>query len=255
MLFGACIVGGLVAAGLGWIVGLPSLRLRGDYLAIVTLGFGEILRVLLQNTNHQIFDLEDLKEATWHELVPPPLGAAQGFSDIPKYTNLFWVYLFVVVTIMFAYRLKLSSTGRAFLSIREDEIAAQAMGVNLTKLKVRAFMLAAFFAGIAGGLVAHQSGTVLRPVDAGFQRSFEIVIMVVLGGLGSISGVVLAAIILTLAPALLLDFAEYRMIIYALMLILLMIFRPQGLFGVNEIWDYFGSKARRKSKSSKAGAR
>jgi branched-chain amino acid transport system permease protein len=245
LLAGACVVGGIVAAGLGWLVGLPSLRLRGDYLAIVTLGFGEILRVLLQQTNGQIFYAADLKIATWRQLVPPPLGGAQGFADTPKVTGLFWTYLFVGATVLFAYRLKLSSYGRALLSIREDEIAAEAMGVNTTKLKVRAFMYAAFFAGIAGGLYAHQLGVILRPVDAGFLRSFDIIIIVVLGGLGSISGAVLAAIVLTILSAALTDLAEYRMIPYALALILLMIFRPEGLFGVHEIWDVLGRLWRR----------
>ena len=244
MMAGACLVGGLVAAGAGWLVGLPSLRLRGDYLAIVTLGFGEILRVLLQQTNNQIYSAAALRRATTGQLIPPPLGGAQGFTGIPTVTNLFWVWLSVAVTVLFAYRLKQSSYGRALLSIREDEIAAEAMGVNITKLKVRAFVLAAFFAGVAGGLYAHQSGTVVRPIDAGFLRSFEIVIMVVLGGLGSISGAVLAAILLTVMQALLIDLAQYRMVLYALALILLMIFRPQGLFGIREIWDWFPGRRR-----------
>lgn len=246
----ACIAGGVAAAATGWLVGLPSLRLKGDYLAIVTLGFGEIMRVLLQQTNRQLFSAEEVKNATWSELLfPPAVGGAQGFTDIPKLTNLFWMYLFVGVTIVFAYRLKISSYGRALLSIREDEIAAEAMGVNVTKLKVRAFIFAAFFAGIAGSLYAHQTGNLLRPIDAGFQRSFDIVIMVVLGGLGSISGAVLAAIIITIIQTALLGLAEYRvgdtsliafrMPVFALLLILTMIFRPQGLFGVKEIWDFF----------------
>lgn len=238
MMLGACLLGGLAAAGTGWVVGLPSLRLRGDYLAIVTLGFGEIVRVMLQQTEPQLFDLDELRSATRDQLWPPPLGGAQGLSDVPKYTNLFWMYLMAGVTVVFAYRLKQSSTGRALLAIREDETAAQAMGVNITRLKVRAFVLAAFFAGIAGGLYAHQFGTLLRPLDAGFLRSFDVVIMVVLGGMGSISGAVLAAIILTILPQLLLDLAQYRMILYALLLILLMIFRPQGLFGLREVWDF-----------------
>lgn len=245
LLAGACIVGGIVAAALGWLVGLPSLRLRGDYLAIVTLGFGEILRVLLQQTNPQLFYAADLRSAEWRQLVPPPLGGAQGFADTPKVTSLFWTFLFVGITVLFAYRLKLSSYGRALLSIREDEIAAEAMGVNTTKLKVRAFTYAALFAGIAGGLYAHQLGNALRPVDAGFLRSFDIIIIVVLGGLGSISGAVLAAIVLTILGAALTDLAEYRMIPYALALIILMIFRPQGLFGVHEIWDVGGRIWRR----------
>ncbi|MBK9127614.1 MAG: branched-chain amino acid ABC transporter permease [Phycisphaerales bacterium] len=245
MLVAACLAAGLVAAGAGWLVGLPSLRLRGDYLAIVTLGFGEILRVLLQQTNPQIFAADSLHEATWRQLLPPPVGGAQGFADIPKYANLFWIYVFVAVTVAFAYRLKQSSTGRAMLAIREDEVAAQAMGVNVTRLKVRAFVAAAFFAGVAGGLYAHQSGAILRPVDAGFLRSFDIIIMVVLGGMGSISGAIVAAIILTVLPQALLNLAQYRMVLYALALVLLMIFRPQGLFGVKEIWDLWPRRARR----------
>jgi branched-chain amino acid transport system permease protein len=252
LLLGAALVGGLVAAGAGWLVGLPSLRLRGDYLAIVTLGFGEILRVLFQQTNSQALSYEEMRSRPligfdtsnpgW--LFPPGVGGALGFTNIPKVTNLFWAYLFVGVVILFSYRLKVSSYGRAMLSIREDEIAAEAMGVNVTRLKVRAFMFAAFFAGVAGALYAHQPGTTLRPIDAGFLRSFEIVIMVVLGGLGSVSGAVLAAIIISGLNALLLGLADYgllayRMPAFALMLILLMIFRPQGLFGLREIWDFW----------------
>jgi branched-chain amino acid transport system permease protein len=248
MLAGACIAGGLVAAAAGWIVGLPSLRLRGDYLAIVTLGFGEIMRVMLQQTNRQLFSADDLRQATFSELfLPPAVGGAQGFSDIPKVTNLFWMYMFAGLTILFAFRLKQSSYGRALLSIREDEIAAEAMGVNVTKLKVRAFIFAAFFAGIAGGLYAHETGNLLRPIDAGFQRSFDVIIMVVLGGLGSISGAVLAAIMLTVLQASMLEMAhyhilEFRMPLFALLLILTMIFRPKGLFGIKEIWDYLPRK-------------
>jgi branched-chain amino acid transport system permease protein len=256
MLAGACIAGGFAAAALGWLVGLPSLRLRGDYLAIVTLGFGEIMRVLLQQTNRQLWTTEDLQAASWSDLLfPPAVGGAQGFTDIPKVTNLFWMYLFVGLTALFAFRLKESSYGRAFLSIREDEIAAEAMGVNVTKLKVRAFVFAAFFAGIAGVLYAHQPGNLLRPIDAGFQRSFDIVIMVVLGGLGSISGAVLAAIIVTMIQAMLLGLADYkiagtsliafRMPVFALLLILTMIFRPQGLFGVREAWDFLPRRSER----------
>lgn len=249
LLLGSAMVGGLVAAGAGWLVGLPSLRLRGDYLAIVTLGFGEILRVLLQQTNFQKYTREEMLTSPLigfgvsggeqGYLLPPGVGGSLGFSAIPKVTNLFWAYLFVGVTLLFAYRLKQSSYGRALLSIREDEIAAEAMGINVTKLKVRAFMFAAFFAGVAGALYAHQPGTNLRPTDAGFLRSFDIVIMVVLGGLGSISGSVLAAIVVTVLNAYLVEYGSYRMILFALALILMMIFRPQGLFGLREIWDLF----------------
>lgn len=243
---GAAVMGGLAAAGAGWLVGLPSLRLRGDYLAIVTLGFGEIVRVLLQQSNPQLFSWAEVREASWGQLLPPPLGGAQGFQSIPTYTNLFWVTLAVAVTLVFCTRLKRSSEGRAMLSIREDEIAAQAMGVNVTRLKVRAFLFASFFAGLAGALYAHQLGTSLRPTDAGFARSFEILIAVVLGGLGSISGAALAAVLLTVLSAMMIELGPWRMVLYALALILLMIFRPQGLLGVREIWEIPGLLRRRR---------
>jgi branched-chain amino acid transport system permease protein len=239
MFVAACLIGGLVAAGAGYLVGLPSLRLRGDYLAIVTLGFGEILRVILQQTNPQLDDWEAVRTADRHQLIPPPVGGAVGFDDIPKYTNLFLVYGFLAITVIAAYRLKHSSLGRAMISVREDEIAAQAMGVNVTRQKVRAFVLAAFFAGIAGGLFAHESGVIISPKDAGFQRSFEYIIMTVLGGRGSITGVMLAAIIVISLPEFLRDFEQYRLVVFALVLIVMMLVRPQGLFGVHEIWDFF----------------
>ena len=239
----SCVVGGLVAAGLGYIVGLPSLRLRGDYLAIVTLGFGEILRVILQQTGKVIDDAEVLKSMPLSKWFPPPVGGAVGFDGIPKYTSLFWVYTFVTITLVVAYRLKHSSLGRAMISVREDEIAAQAMGVNIAKQKVQAFVLAAFFAGMAGGLFAHEGGVIISPKDAGFQRSFDYVIMTVLGGRGSISGVTLAAIILTVLPELLRDFEQYRLIMFALLLIVMMLVRPQGLFGIHEIWHWRRKRA------------
>jgi branched-chain amino acid transport system permease protein len=237
MLFvGGCLVGALVAAGAGYIVGLPSLRLRGDYLAIVTLGFGEILRVLLQRTTDVITTADEVHKASVGTLATS-LGGSLGFSGLPYYTDLFWVYLFVTITVVVALHLKFSSYGRAFLSIRENEIAAEAVGINTTKLKVRAFVLAAAFAGIAGGLFAHEVGTSLNPRELGFLKSFDIVIMVVLGGMGSVSGAVLAAIVLTLLPEALRGFSEFRMPIYALALILMMILRPQGILGLKEIWE------------------
>ena len=159
---------------------------------------------------------------------------------------------FATITIVASYRLKQSSTGRALISIREDEIAAQAMGINVTRLKVWAFVIAAFFAGIAGSLFAHESGILISPSDAGFQRSFDIVIMTVLGGMGSISGAVLAATALTILPEVLRNFAQYRLIVFALLLIFVMILRPQGLFGFREIWDYLPRNpgARRKPKGA-----
>lgn len=294
----ACLMGGVVAAAAGYVVGQPSLRLRGDYLAIVTLGFGEIVRVLLQGTKDQIQPWNaDQIDAVPAWQLPLMLGGPKGFNLLPTYTTLFWVYASVVLMLILLYRLKLSSTGRAFLSIREDEIAAQAMGVDITRYKVRAFVISSFFAGVAGGLYAMTIGAI-SATDLGFQRSFDIIIMVVLGGLGSISGAVVAAVLLTILPELLrapppiwpaglvllavmaivqgarrrwnwkplaftagvvtvlevarqvclargVNIADYRLVLYALMLILMMILRPEGLFGVNEVWDYFGSRRKR----------
>jgi branched-chain amino acid transport system permease protein len=234
----SCLVGGLVAAAAGYVVGLPSLRLRGDYLAIVTLGFGEILRVLLQQTNNVLDDWSAVRSAPLNRLMPPPVGGSVGFDGIPKYSNLFWVYAFLAVTVIASHRLKRSSLGRGMIAVREDEIAAQAMGVNLTRQKVRAFVLAALFAGMAGGLFAHEKGILISPRDAGFQRSFDYVIMTVLGGRGSITGVMLAASILSVLPEFLREFDQYRLIVFALVLIVMMVARPQGLFGIHEIWDF-----------------
>lgn len=239
-----CIVGGAIAAGAGYVVGLPSLRLRGDYLAIVTLGFGEIVRVVIQGTNSQIIAqgpakaqaIADVQHTSPFKLATM-LGGAKGLNFIPTYTTIFWLYVFVAITLMTAFRLKNSSSGRALLSIREDEVAAQAMGVDITKWKVRAFVLSSFFAGVAGALYAMDIGSI-NAGELGFQRSFEVIIMVVLGGLGSISGAVIAAIILSALPEVLRGpFAEYRLIVYSLLLILMMILRPQGLMGVREVWD------------------
>jgi branched-chain amino acid transport system permease protein len=231
-----CLAGMVVAAGFGFVVGLPSLRLRGDYLAIVTLGFGEIVRVLLQQTDDVLFDKTAIAETPITSL-PFKVGGALGFTGLPFYTSLFWVWLAVGLTVLVAYRLKESTHGRAYLAIREDEIAAEAIGVPTTRIKVRAFVISAAFAGLAGALFAHEVGTTLNPRELGFQRSFEVVIMVVLGGMGSISGTVLAATVLTVLPELLRSVEQYRMIAYALTLILMMLLRPQGLFGLHEIWE------------------
>ena len=240
---GACVAGGLVAAGAGWIVGLPSLRLRGDYLAIVTLGFGEIVRVVLQGTADRITRPSEVAATPWPKLLNH-LGGALGFTGVPTYTTVFWVYVWVTIMLVVAVRLKYSSYGRALLSIREDEIAAQAVGVNLTRYKVRAFVLSSFFAGVAGALTVTQIG-LINAGELGFQRSFEILIMVVLGGLGSISGAAMAAIILTALPEGLRFVNQYRMIVYSLLLIVMMIVRPQGLLGVRELWDLWRPRRRR----------
>lgn len=233
LFFAGTVAGALVAALFGYLVGLPSLRLRGDYLALVTLGFGEIIRVLITQTKEVV--RVDPGAQPWSTLATS-MGGALGFTGLPFYTSMFWVWFWVAVTLLVAYRLKESSHGRAFLSIREDEIAAEAMGIPTTSLKIRAFVISAAFAGIAGALFAHEIGTTLNPRELGFQKSFEVVIMVVLGGMGSISGTVLAATVLTMLPELLRELSEYRMIGYSLTLILVMLLRPQGLFGLHEIW-------------------
>jgi len=223
----ALTLGGLLAALAGLVVGIPSLRLKGDYLAIATLGFGEIIRVLILNVD--------------------AVGGARGFADIPGYTNLFWVLFFMLLTIIVVRNLVCSSHGRAFLSVREDEVAAEAMGINTTYYKVYAFVIGAFFAGIAGGLFGHYL-MYLHTNSFTFMKSIEVIIMVVLGGMGSITGSILAAIILTILPEALRVVKDYRMVIYSLVLIVLMLTRPQGIFGVRElslrrIKDLFAKKA------------
>ena len=210
----ALVAGGLLAAVAGWIVGLPSLRLRGDYLAIVTLGFGEIIRVLILNID--------------------AIGAARGLPGIPQYSTFFWVFGTAVLVIVVARRIATSTHGRALFAIRDDEVAAEALGVDTTRYKVLAFVLGAFFAGVAGGLFAHFL-SYLNPSSFTFLKSIEVIAMVVLGGMGSITGSVLAAIVLTLLPEVLRSVKELRMVIYSLMLIVLMITRPQGLMGTSEL--------------------
>jgi branched-chain amino acid transport system permease protein len=230
-----CLLAGVVAALAGLLVGLPSLRLRGDYLAIVTLGFGEIMRVLVQRTG-DVMSLPDAQQATLSETVGH-LGGSLGFGGVPTYTRIFYVYVAVAIVVICAHRLKVSSRGRALLAVRENEVAAEAVGINTARVKVQAFVMSAFFAGIGGALFAHELGTTLNPRELGFQKSIDLVIMVVLGGMGSITGVVLAAAMLTIMPELFREFADYRMPVYALALILVMIVRPQGLFGIKELWD------------------
>ncbi len=206
---GALLAGGLVAAVTGLLVGIPTLRLRGDYLAIVTLGFGEIIRVIFQNMN--------------------AVGGARGLSVSHGWTNFFWAFGFAAVTVYVVTALVHSTYGRGFIAVRDDEVAASAMGINPTKYKVTAFVIGAFFAGIAGGLYAH-SKQFITPGGFNFMESIAIVVMVILGGMGNTIGVILAAVLLTLLPEFLRPVAEYRMIIYSLLLIVLMLTRPQGLF-------------------------
>ena len=180
LLLVAILTGALVSAIAGYIVGLPSLRLRGDYLAIVTLGFGEIIRVLILNIEK--------------------IGAARGLTGIPAWSNFFWVFFFAGLTILISHRLVMSSVGRAFLAVREDQIAAESMGVDTTRYKVKAFIIGSALAGVAGALFAHYTPAYLNPTMFTFIKSFDVVVMVVLGGLGSITGSVLTAIVLTILP-------------------------------------------------------
>jgi len=232
--------GGLAAALAGWFVGLPSLRLRGDYLAIVTLGFGEIIRVILLNT-------QAVGGARGMFGIPGPsdIVLGGGAVTIPSFVISFLLASFwVITTFLFLWRLVHSTHGRAFLSVREDEIAAEAMGVDTTSMKVKAFVISSFFAGVAGAIFAHSSHY-LNPSSFGFNKSVDVIIMVVLGGMGSLSGSVLAAIIVTILPEFILrplqDYTgvDLRMVIYSLALILFMIIRPSGLFGTRELPDLF----------------
>ena len=216
MFFVALIVGGLMAAVAGLIVGIPSLRLRGDYLAIVTLGFNEIIRVIIQNLDFKIDGVDYV-------------GGARGFG-VPSLSTFLWVFGAAAVTITVVENLVNSTYGRGFLAVRDDEVAAEAMGVSTTRFKVRAFVIGAFFAGIGGGLFAHLLAFI-SPDSFTFLKSIEIVVMVILGGMGSTIGVVIAAIALTILPEWLRAISDYRMIVYSLLLIILMIVRPQGLFG------------------------
>lgn len=223
--FAAVLAAGLLAAVAGVIVGLPTLRLRGDYLAIATLGFGEIVRITLLN-----LDIT---------------GGPFGLRGIPRQTNLPLVILAVILTYAVLRSLVNSRMGRALIAIREDEIAAQTMGIDTTRLKVTAFTVAAFFAGIAGALFAYWF-RYLNPSSFGFMVSIELLAMVVLGGLGNLLGSVLGAGIITYLPELLRTsaaaIAEHRMVFYGALLVIVMIFRPNGLLGTSsehgwlEIW-------------------
>ena len=235
----AIAIGALVAATMGLIVGIPSLRLKGDYLAIVTLGFAEIIRIVILNID--------------------AVGGATGYQ-VRGYANFLWVGIFAVITVIVIHNIVKSDTGRALISIREDELAAEAMGVNTTRYKVVSFAIGSGFAGVAGVLFAHYN-KFLHTNDFQFIKSFEIIIMIVIGGMGSMTGAILGAIIVTLLPEILrylpdislgsmtLKFADLRLVIFALILILTMIIRPQGILGTMEIGAFF-KRFRRADKST-----
>jgi len=214
LLLAGLAVGGLLAAIAGFFVGVPSLRLRGDYLAIVTLGFGEIIRVWILNID--------------------AVGGARGFSGIPKLANFFWIYLFAAISIAIVSRTVRSSFGRTLIAIREDEIAAEAMGVDTTRSKVISFVLSSAMAGVGGGLFGHYLMYV-HTNSFTFIKSIEIIIMIVIGGLGSITGSVVGAVLYIGLTEGLREFAQYRMVLFSLLLIVIMIVRPGGLLGQREI--------------------
>jgi len=224
---GVIIFGALVAALAGLVVGIPSLRLRGDYLAIVTLGFAEIIRIIILN-------IDRVGGATGFRGAVAPWD---GRPIIPQYANFTWIGAFAIITIVVVYNIVNSDVGRALISIREDELAAEAMGVNTTRYKVISFVISSAFAGVAGALFGHFR-QFLHTNDFQFIRSIEIIIMIVLGGMGSITGAVLGAIVITILPELLRklpgDLYSYRLVIYSALLILIMLTRPQGVMGAKE---------------------
>ena len=208
---------GAVMAGLfGVLIGVPALRLTGDYLAILTLGFGEIIRITLNN----------IDDVLGYSL----FYGSKGLKNIPKYSNFANVFLCVVITCFLIHAMMKSRHGRAVLAIRDNEIAAESCGIQTTYYKVMAFAFSAAFAGLAGGLYACYIG-VLNPSTFGFMKSIEILVMVVLGGMGSMLGSILSATVLTILPEATRSFDSYRMVIYSLVLVLMMIFRPGGLLG------------------------
>lgn len=213
------VAGAFASAVAGLVVGIPSLRLKGDYLAIVTLGFGEIIRVVILNI--------------------PSVGGATGFTDAIPMTNFFWIFAMAVMTIVIVRNIAVSTFGRALAAVRADEIAAEAMGVDTTRYKVLAFVISAALAGVAGGLSGQLFANPLNPQNLNFVKSIEVIVMIVLGGIGSITGAVFGATTLTILPEALRTFDQQfpglRMVLYALLLIMLMIFRPQGLFGRREL--------------------
>lgn len=227
----AILAAGVIATIAGLIIGIPSLRLRGDYLAIATLGFAEIIRIVFLNIDY--------------------VGGAAGMQVTHLTT---WTYTFVClfITLLVIINFTNSRHGRACISVRENEIASDAMGINTTYYKVLAFAIGAFFAGIAGALYAHNF-YIIQPANFGFLKSIDILIYVVLGGLGSLSGAIVATILLTVVSTFLQGYPETRMIIYSIVLITVMLYRPKGLMGTMEITDYF--KLWRGSKGGKNHAK
>lgn len=220
------IVGGLAAALAGFLLALLSFKTRGDYLAIITLAFLMIVKSAMENI--------------------PYVGGPRGMLGIPKLTTMAWAFFWVVVTIWVLRNLLYSKFGRAIAAIREDEIAANSMGVRVREAKILAFSVSSFFAGVAGALLAHLL-VFINPSSFDILKSTEILVMVYLGGIGSLAGSVLGAVIYTLLSNWLQDFGTWRMVIMPLILVLLMLFRPKGIMGFRELpWFLPKREARRK---------
>ncbi|EKQ55921.1 MULTISPECIES: branched-chain amino acid ABC transporter permease [unclassified Clostridium] len=207
-------IGAIIACILAALIGYPTLKLTGDYFAITTLAFCQIIQIIIMNIN--------------------VVGGARGLTGIPIKTTFTVAFIFMVISIIVIKNIINSSHGRAMLSVRENEIAAESMGINALKYKIMAFVIAAFFAGLAGGLYAHYAGYI-KPDSFDFNKSIDYLTFVVFGGMGSLSGSVISAVILTFLPELLRGMGDFRMVIYPLALILLMIFRPEGLLGDKEV--------------------
>jgi branched-chain amino acid transport system permease protein len=227
----ALLVAGVLASLVALLVGLPTLKLKGDYFAITTLGVGEVIRGVLINIDY--------------------VGGPRGLR-VPLETTFAWSFFLMVVTILVVYNIIHSVQGRNMIAIRENEIAAEAMGVNTSKFKVMPFIIAAFFAGVGGALYAHYN-SFIDPPTFNFLKSVEILTFVVLGGMGSLTGSIIAAVILTFLPEVFREFQEFRMIVYSASLIILMLFRPQGLMGNKELSLKVLNNLFDKNKSEKGG--
>lgn len=209
----ALIVGGIAAALTGIAVGVPALRLRGDYLCIVTVAFAEIIRVAFCN-----FEIT---------------GGGKTMSGITRLSNFYWCFWVMVISMTILYMYVRSRFGRTVIAIREDYIAASASGINVTYYKVLTFTISAFFAGIAGAIYAHYM-TAMIPTNFNFNYSAEFLTEVIIGGTGSLTGSIIGAAFLSALPELMRQFANYRMLAYSVVLILVMIFKPGGIFGTYE---------------------
>lgn len=228
----ALLIAGLAAALVGFLIGAPVLRLRDDYLAIATLGFGEIIRVLITNAQ-------------------PITNGAQGLKGLPRYATTFAVWAAAGLVLLFMVLLVRSSYGRAMKAVRDDELAAEAMGINVFRVKVTSFTMSSFLAGVGGALLGHMI-TTIDPKMFTFMLTFNILLIVVLGGIGSISGSVIAAIVVTVLMEALRFLDEpmnliiirtqglpgLRMVVFSLMLMMVVIYRQRGLMGNKEFsWD------------------